>query len=489
MSVDYNLVILGGSLTARYAARVASQFNARVALVEPRSFQDSFAGLDAEGAIAQMLQQAAQRFPLPTHPSSGESSAPPSSPLHSAETWGSVRDWMPPMLAQQWHIQSLESLAMQGVDVVVSDSGGEFCRRPRFGVVADKRLLRSHAYLLAPASTPHIPNIAGLSTVPYLTVDDLLTVDAPLQGKTVVIGDGHRGIEVAQALARLGLKMTLVLRSPESFQSYDWDVKQGILALLEASGVEVLTNASLDQVSYIDEKPWIQVGNRAIATDYLMLATDRRPDLTSLNLEAADIRIHDGSISVNRNLRTSNPRIYACGEGITSVHPLTLAQHQAELAVKNALFLSTRRYGDRPVPVTLHTTPPVASVGLTEADARRQFGNRILVLQTPMHEAFYGRIEGASTGFVKLIVTKNGRIIGAHGMGWAVRELMGAIALAMHNTIPLPQLVSMPLPSSLGTEVLSHLVDQWHTQRLAGDRLRFNLLELFMNWQRDWSRG
>ncbi len=488
MSVDYNLVILGGSLTARYAANFARCFKGRVALVEPRSMEASLVGLDVEGAIAQAFHYAAQQQHR-LHVQSPQGNPVAASPLHSVESWASLRRWVKGLLIQELHYHSLPLLMSRGVDVVISDAPAEFCRRPRFGVIAEGRVLRAHAYLLAPGSEPVVPEMKGMSAVPYVTMDALLSLDTPPQGAVAIVADGNRGVELAQALARFGVRVTLVMRSPHPLSTCDWDMKQGVLATLEASGVEVVTEASVEQVSSIDGKTGVQVGSRAIATDHLILATERRPLITSLNLDAAGIPIAKGRVAVTPKLQTSHPRIYACGEAVAPQQDLTFSQYQAEQAVKNALFLSTRQWGDRPLVRTLHTVPPAAWVGVTEADAQRQFADDVVVLSVPMTDAFHARLMAESSGFLKMIVKRNGSILGAHGMGQSAAELVGAIALAMDAHLPLQKLASMPFPVSTDADVLNQLTLQWQTQQLENNRLWFNLLELVMNWQRDWSRG
>lgn len=488
MSVDYNLVIIGGSLTARYAASFASRFKARVALVEPSSFQISCASLDSEVAIAQILHQTAHQCPrYPAY-----EIEPAASSESSTVDWGAVRSWGQRLLSQEMQRRSLPSLAMQGVDVIVSKGDvetGEFCRRPRFGIAANGRILQAHAYLLAPMSQPKLPDIEGLSSVPYLTVDTLLDADLDFDGQAVILGDTPRSIELAQALAQLGMATTLVWQAPQFLSEEDHDAAHLLLALLEASGVDVLTDVIVNHVKCIKEQTWVQAGNRAIATDYLILATARVPKLASLNLDAATIRPIGGRLKTTQRLRTSHPRVYACGEAITPLHDPSSAQHQAEYAVKNALFLSTRQYADQTVPTVIRTNPPLARVGLTEHQANQKFDGAIVVLNIPIKEIARSHIDCEQTGFLKVITTQNGRLLGAHCIGQAAGEIIAAIALSMSRHLTINTMSAIRHPSTTYASIINHLSLAWETERLKGDRFRSNLLELVMNWQRDWTHG
>ncbi|MEB3213101.1 MAG: FAD-dependent oxidoreductase, partial [Leptolyngbyaceae bacterium] len=270
MTVDYNLVILGGSLTARYAAAFARCFHARVALIEPYSFQTSYSGIDLDGAIAQQLQVIAQRRAIaalhrcntPTDTSDGTDSSASLHPSASAPVilGESYPPTEHPPLAQLLRECSLDALTAQGVDVVIGHGDcetGEFCRRPHFGVVVNGRLLRSHAYLLAPASRPMIPSIPGVPDVanldvPYLTVETLWGRSLPSTSRIAIIGEPSRSIELAHALAISGMAVTVLMEHPQFLHHEDWDSAQWVLAKLEALGVDVITGAQVTHVKSVD---------------------------------------------------------------------------------------------------------------------------------------------------------------------------------------------------------------------------------------------
>ncbi|MEM7771842.1 MAG: FAD-dependent oxidoreductase [Cyanobacteria bacterium P01_A01_bin.37] len=498
MAVDYNLVILGGSLTARYAAAIASEFKARVALVEPQSFHASYQGLDADVAIAQIFQQAAHDHALV---SIFRPESEPVSEKQLSEILLSGRDsvhtGLTHHLVQRFQDYSLDALATQGVDVIVGrgpGETGEFCRRPHLGVVADGRVLRSHAYLVTPASKPIIPEIQGLESVPYFTLDTVLKKEFTIEGRAVILGETPRSLELAQALAQLRMAVTLVVQSPTFLPQEDWDVAQWLLSTLEALGVDVLTGAIVTHVKSVGDEIQVFLEDQVIDTDHLILATPRRADFASLNLEAASLYPEGGWLSVTQTLKTSNARIYACGEAIAPVSAPIIAQYQALCAVKNALFLPTRQWGDRHFPSLIQTTPPCGHVGLTEGQAKGRLNHKVVTLKIPLQTEAAGVVSrkylrDQQTSFLTVIVHLNGTILGAHCVGQAAGELLVLFALAMNRRLSIDQVISNYNCSGMYADIFMHLSWAWERERLKGDRRRQNILELVMNWQRDWSRG
>ena len=480
MTVDYNLVIVGGSVTARYAAELARRLKARVALVEPYAvtqlpLESVLVSSESEILALQAIQ----------HAPSGD--------------WQDRCRWGQTVIRQQSQQQSLSSLAMLGVDVVVGNA--EFCRRDRdFGVWVkgakgtSDRWLTAHSYLLCPGSVPTLPPITGLIDVPFLTLDDVLALKPgqqtlALNGHSLIVGQSARSIELAQALAQQGKAVTLLVESQQFELGWDADVSRLLLAQLEADGVAVQTGTQALQAKWIDGQVWVQTTHRAIAVDHLILATQRQPLLGQMNPGAAQIEMQDGLALVNKKLQTSNHCIYACGDAIAACLPPNQMRSQVDVAVRNGLFLPTRSQHDSLIAKQINTVPPAVQLGSTEAEARKQWGDRLHVVQGQVGLTNRAALEQRSAGFCKLLLRSNGTILGAHAVGGEAGEWVGAIALAMQEKITFQKLAKIHAPSATFSELLNQMALDWSTQKLQRDRFRFNLLELAMNWRRDWSNS
>ncbi|MGB3495745.1 MAG: FAD-dependent oxidoreductase [Elainellaceae cyanobacterium] len=480
MTVDYNLVILGGSVTARYAAELARRLKARVALVEPHESARTLLDTALLSSETEALAlQAAQQV------SSGD--------------WQECSHWGHRVSRHQMQQRSLDSLAMLGIDVVMG--GAEFCRRDGdvgVWVKGNKgkgdRWLIAHSYLLCPGSVPTLPPITGLIDVPFLTLDDVLALKPsqpalPLDGHSLIVGPSPRAVELAQTLARQGKTVTLLVESKRFGDGWDADVARLLLAHLEADGVAVQTGTQALQAKSIDGQVWVQTTQRAIAVDHLIFATQRQPLLGHLHLGAANIDLNDGFAGVNQKLQTSHKRIYACGDAIAPDLTPNQIRSQADVAVRNSLFLPTRIYNSQSTLTQINTVPAVVHIGATEIAARQQWGDRLGVVQAQLLITNRAALEHKTSGFCKLLLRPNGTILGGHAVGGEAGEWIGAIALAMQHNIPFQKLATIHAPSATFAEVLNQMALDWQTQKLEGDRLRFNLLELAMNWRRDWSNS
>ncbi|MBF2001056.1 MAG: NAD(P)/FAD-dependent oxidoreductase [Synechococcales cyanobacterium M58_A2018_015] len=447
MPVDYDLVIVGGSLVGRYAAARASRWGARVALVEP-PIPHPTASLSGHlltrlsRAIRQQhwLSQAAF-----DHPSTADCS------------WQAVTAWSQAVIDVVHDVSTSETalptLAALGVDVILEQ--GEFYRRPTLGIAVAGRSIRATAYLLATATDPILPTIDGLSAIPYLTLDRLSEPSwSHLPQNWLILGRDPRGIELAQALNRLGASVTLVTAAPRLLPQEDAEAAALIQACLEAEGVTVLTQTQVTQAKQFDRQIWLQVGNQAIATDVLLLATRRVPRLAGLNLEAAGVQCGPSGIRVNPKLQTSHPQIYACGEALGGYPGFHLARAEADVAIQNALFLPIHRMNYQPIPWALFTDPEWVRVGLTETQAHQLYGDEVRVQRQSLQTLVKAQAGADTTGFCKLITHRTGELLGAHLVAADASECSGPLVLAIQQRLKLKHLARLPLVSPTLAEVL-----------------------------------
>ncbi len=475
-SYDYDLVIVGGSAVGRYAAARAVQTTTqamRVALVEPETFNDLSDLHHATFLHAAHLSHQIRRSSHWGLPKEQRQLSP-------RFQWQETLAWAQGALESlEDQATSLELLAASGVDVIVGQ--GEFLRRPRWGFSVNGRMLRSRSFLLAPAAVCHIPASAGLESVPFLTLETLwqqswqTLPDRLMPDHLVIMGSDPRGIELAQAFNRLGTQVTLISSRP-LLPSEDREAVNLIQAQLEAEGVDIFTQAIVQKIQSSDCASKIQVclewsdrpQSHTIQADALLLATPPQVDLTHLNLESVGVEWHPYGIAVNRKLQTSNPDIYACGTALGGHADLALARHEAAVALKNvrspqsflsSFFPQTVRY--ERVPFVLKTAPELARVGLTEIQAQRHYGAEVMTLKQFTKTLPKAQIQDETTGFCKLIVRRNGEILGAHWVGTNASEGIGTIALAIEQNIKIQAIAQLSLPGFTDTEVLQAIAQQF----------------------------
>ncbi len=499
MTIDYDVVIIGGSLAGRYAALAATHLHATVALVEPKvnyGFIHHHA-LSEIGNLAQRLGDAAG-FGIHLLSADTASDTYLNRKVFSEKSQISV-EWQEAMLYAHSVVSnfqeqdSLAILAAQGIDVIIGN--GEFVPAPHLAFAVNNRQLRARTYLLASGSRPAIPEIEGLQATGFFTLSDiwqtLYTRDNPaptLPKNWVIIGGVPQSIEVAQTLARLGCSVTLVVKHPYILPNLDPEITQLLQAQLEVDGVRLLTQTTVTQVRRIDDKKWIQAGDKAIETDEILVAIAQQPNIESLNLAAVGVKWHQHRLLVNDKLQTTNRRIYACGDVIGGYDFANIANYEAKIALKNALFFSVNKVNYQCIPWALFSHPMLAQVGLTEKQAKRRYSqDEVLVLRQYFKTVTAAQLRDETTGICKIIVLRNGEILGASLLGAEAGELVNLIALAISQKIKVNAIANLSFIYPSFSEILEQTAREWNQQRLNSNIALQDFLEGFFHFRRNWN--
>lgn len=497
MTIDYDVVIIGGSVAGRDAALAATNLHATVALVEPElnyQFIHHYA-LREIGKLAQRFGDAAS---LGIHRLSADSLdnyLNGSSPnIVSREKSQVSVEWLEAKLyaqavAENFQEQhSLANLAAKGVDVVIG--GGEFVLSPQFGFRVNNRHLLARTYLLASGSHAVIPEIEGLQTTGFLTFSNIwqtLYERVSLPKNWVIVGGVPQSIEAAQTLARLGCSVTLVSKHAYILPDFDLEINQLLQAQLEVDGVRSLTQTTVTQVKQIGNKKWIQAGDKAIETDEILLAIAQQPNIESLNLAAVGVKFHKHRLVVNHKLQTTNRRIYACGDVIGGYEFANIANCEAKIALNNALFLPTHKVNYQCIPWALFSQPMLAQVGFTEKQAKQRYlPDEIFVLRQDFKTVTAAQIQDTSTGICKVIVLRNGQILGASLLGAKSEELINIIALAISQKLKINQLTDLSFVYPSFSEIFQQTAQEWQRQRLNNPAFQ-DFLEGFFHFRRNWN--
>jgi pyruvate/2-oxoglutarate dehydrogenase complex dihydrolipoamide dehydrogenase (E3) component len=294
--------------------------------------------------------------------------------------------------------------------------------------------IRSRRFVIATGSRPAVPPIAGLAEAGCITNLDVFSLES-LPARLVVFGGGPIGIELAQALGRLGSRITLVEMAEHILPREDPEVSALLRARLEAEGIIIHTGTSVVRAWRADHGKFLECRRVSdgqvieLETDEILAAAGRQPNVEELNLEAAGVKYGARGIEVDRRLRTSARHIFACGD-VCGPYPFThMAEYQAGIVISNVVFRFPKKADYRVVPWVTFSDPELARVGLTESEAKSR-GIAPTVLRFPFKDVDRALTESETDGLVKLIVHK-GRIIGASILGPHAGELLHEIVLAM----------------------------------------------------------
>ncbi|MBM4438364.1 MAG: dihydrolipoyl dehydrogenase [Actinobacteria bacterium] len=295
------------------------------------------------------------------------------------------------------------------------------------------------ALIVATGSSPARPPIPGIESAGVLDSTSALAL-AELPKHIVVAGAGAVGVEFATLFALLGCQVTLVEMLPAVVPNEDADISEAMRKILVQQGVTVHTATRI--VSVKARQGGLQVelgtanGTSTVETTHVLMATGRRPNVRDLGLEPAGVRFSPQGITVDAQLQTTAPGVYAIGDVTGKKQLAHVASHQGIVAAENALG-HPAAFDDRAVPACTFTHPEIASVGLTEAEARTRHGD-VAVGRFPFQALGRARAHGDTDGFVKIVAgARHGEVLGVHILGPAASDLIseGVLAIQLEATL------------------------------------------------------
>jgi len=281
-----------------------------------------------------------------------------------------------------------------------------------------------------------VPPLPGLERVPYLTNSSLMTVDY-LPAHLLIVGGSYVGLEFAQMFRRFGSQVTVIERGTRLLPREDPEVAKTVQEILVAEGVTIETGA--DCLSVEGEAGHVVVsaacgaGQRCFEGSHLLLAMGRQPNTDDLGLELAGVQ-HDkrGFIQVDEQCRTNVPGIWALGECNGRGAFTHTAYNDYEIVAASLLDEPPRSLSDRIPCYALFIDPPLARIGLTETEARKQ-GHRLLVGTRPMTRVGRAVERGETLGFIKIVVDADSeKILGASILGVSGDEAIHCLLDTMY---------------------------------------------------------
>ena len=433
MPEPFDLVILGAGSTAFAAAIKASDLGARVAMVEHRTVGGTCAN---RGCLpSKNLIEAARIVHEAAHP--GYDGLAPATVAVDFPALVRQKD----ELVRDYRAKRYASVAegLAGLEVLTGTARFEDAHR----VLVDDRRVEGARFLVATGSRPAIPDIPGLDSVPFLT-SDLLDADetqrlAELPESLIIVGGGYVAVELAQLFGRLGSRVTIVARS-ELLRRDEPELGRTLAGVFADEGIEILAGTRTVRIEGDDREVRVYVetasAGRVVRAQRLIVATGRSPNTDDLDLGRAGVAV-DGSgfVTVDARLRTSQAHIWAAGDVIGRQHGSQMATpvgaRQGRIVAENALADARRAFDGTVVPRAIFTDPPIATVGLTEAEvtARR---HPAVSATAPMEYVPRAGAIHRTAGFVKMIAsTIDERVLGVHVIGDGASEIIHEAAMAM----------------------------------------------------------
>lgn len=419
LNVDYDLLVIGAGSGGVRAARVASGHGAKVAIVEEYRIGGTCV---IRGCVPKKLLiygahfaedlEDAQRFGWQ---------------LQGARfDWATLRD---NVLAEVTRLSGLytETLANHQVEML---HGHARVTGPN-SVKVDERELTARVILIATGARPYVPELPGVEH--GITSNEAFHLSS-LPQRIVIAGGGYIANEFAGIFNELGAKVTLVNRSDQILRGYDVQIRDRLLHLSTTKGIQFLFNSPIERIV---KQPGglltVQMTTGStVECEVVMFASGRVPNTEGLGLESAGVELDaKGAVRVDELSRSTCPSIYAVGD-VTNRVQLT------PVAIREGQAFADTLFGNKPtrvdyncIPSAVFSHPPLAGVGMTEAQARNKLGEVKVYAADfrPMKNVLANRNERA---LYKVVVdATTDRIVGAHMIGPDAPEILQIMAVAV----------------------------------------------------------
>ena len=359
----------------------------------------------------------------------------------------------------------------EGFGVNVIRGSGTFQSKNQFAV--GDQVIKARRFIIATGSSAFVPPIQGLDEIDYLINETIFELQE-LPAHLLVIGGGPIGCELAQAFKRLGaevsiFEMTSIMPKddPEAVGLLRQKLSDEGITLYESAKVVGFENAGKGA------KVTFEVNGQAQSLEgsHVLVATGRKPNVDGLGLETAGVDYDRRGITVDKGLRSSNRKIYAAGDVAGSYQFTHIAGYHAGVIVRSALFRLPAKVDYKAIPWVTYTSPEITNVGLTESECREQ-GLDYQVLRADFAGNDRAVADRDTTGFLKVLVTSKGEILGASMVGTNAGELIQPWGLAISNKLKISAFTSMISPYPTRSEINKRVAGSFYTPKLFSERTK-----------------
>lgn len=451
--IKTDVLIIGAGSGGLSVAAGAAQMGADVVLLEGHEMGGdclNFGCVPSKALIATGKAAYAQRHGAQYGVSDGP----------AAVDYAAAKDHVADVIAQIAPVDSQERF--EGFGIKVIREYGRFVSPTE--VQAGETVISARRIVIATGSSPLVPPIPGLETVPYETNETLFELrEKP--DHLLIIGGGPIGMEMAQAHIRMGCKVT-VIEGAKALGKDDPELAHVVLDSLRDEGVVIEEEALAAEVRGQAGALEVEAKDgRVFNGSHLLMAVGRKANTQRLDLDKAGIETVRGGIKVDASLRTTNKKVYAIGDVAGGLQFTHVAGYHAGVIIRSMLFGLPSKAKTSHIPWATYTDPELAQVGLTEAQAKAEHGDRLEVVRFHFNHNDRAIAERKTKGFIKVMVVK-GRPVGASIVGYQAGELINLWALALANSMEMSQIAAMVAPYPTIGEINKRAAGAYFTPRL-----------------------
>lgn len=454
---DFDIIVIGGGSAGYAAANAAQRYGVRVAIVDPgplgglcilRGCMPTKAILRSSDVLS--LMRRAAEFGL--------------LPVQVTASLSSIIERKDRLIADFARYR-MEQLKDPRYTLFEEPASFVSPHAIRIG----NRTLTAQSFVIATGSVTADFAIPGLRDIGYITSDTALELrEAP--ASMIVLGGGPVAVELAQFYQRIGTQVTLIQRSHHILSKGDEDLARPVEAVFREEGMIVYTGTELQKFTRDGEQRtahFIHEGReKTVSAAVVLQAMGRVPNIVALNLSAAGVQAKNGRLSVNSEMRTNQPHIFAAGDVSGLYEVVHIAIQQGEIAAYNAAHPDQppRHMDYRLKTAIVFTDPQVAEVGVSEKECKAR-NIPYLSASYPFNDHGKSIILGEAHGHVKLLCTPDtGEILGGHIVGPAAAEMIHQIIALMHFHGTVRDMLNMPYYHPTLSEILSYPAEELANQ-------------------------
>ncbi len=451
----YDLVVLGGGTAGLVTAAGAAGLGADVALVESSAMGGDC--LNVGCVPSKALIAAAKEY-----------HAQPKTGI-AADGQAAFRSAMQRVREKRTTISVHDSVSRftdLGVDVFLAR--GKF--NDKGTIQAGESILRFKKAVIAVGARASAPPIPGLATTPYLTNENLFELQERPDVLTI-IGAGPIGVEMAQTFQRFGCQVNLLEVAPKILIREDPEAAKIVEDVLLNEGVKLFTGVKINNVEGDEARQKITLKNDndeiSIESNAILVAAGRQPNTSDLGLESVGVSLTErGLVVVDDRLRTTNPKIYSCGDVASPFQFTHAADFLARTVIQNSLFFGRKKASSLLIPWVTYSEPEIAHVG---AYAHELEESNIEYAQYKMD---FNQVDRAvleeNDGFCEILADpKKGKILGATIVHDHAGDMISHITLAMQNKISLGKIANVIHPYPTQTEIIRKIGDMYNKTKLT----------------------
>ncbi|WP_026478870.1 dihydrolipoyl dehydrogenase [Alkaliphilus transvaalensis] len=325
---------------------------------------------------------------------------------------------------------------------------------------ATTEIIDADKIIIATGSVPIVPPLFPYDRINVFTSDEALFLEE-VPESIIIVGGGVIGCEFGQFFTKIGAKVTIIEMSDQLLPFEDPDVSKQLLRAFKKDKIKVMTGEKIVKCEVKDNRVIVHLENgKIVEAEKMLVSVGRRPYLENLGIDDVGVKLDKGKVEVDENLQTSVEGIYAIGDVVNSPFLAHVASKEGMVAAENAMG-GNKTVDYRAVPRCVYTDPEVAAVGITEKEAKAK-GIEYHTGQFDFRALGKAQAIGSYQGFIKIIVDKEDKIIGASIVGPHATDLLTELTLAVHLGITATQLGDVIHPHPTLSEGIMEAIHAVH---------------------------